>query len=198
MILIDGKVDKELSRDYRSLVRFLKDTCHGGKLSADVQVFKDAGIQTAEESFHWIMSTFDTDRDCEKVDPAGWMLENYLKNPVVLWSHDYKMPAIGYAKNVQADTMLAGDIVFNDKETDPFGYSIGQRVKAGSIRCGSVGFRVEEVEFTDREKTGTDLIYRKQELLEFSICNVPANPFAIHAEPQKTVRLYERLRTMKA
>jgi hypothetical protein len=26
---------------------------------------------------------------------------------------------------------------------------------------------------------GTTLIFRKQELLEFSICNVPANPFAL-------------------
>jgi phage head maturation protease len=54
-------------------------------------------------------------------------------------------------------------------------------VKAGVIRAGSVGFRVIEIEIPDREaaKDGTTLIFRKQELLEFSICNVPANPFAL-------------------
>jgi phage head maturation protease len=54
-------------------------------------------------------------------------------------------------------------------------------VQAGVIRAGSVGFRVIEIEIPDKEtaKDGTSLIFRKQELLEFSICNVPANPFAL-------------------
>jgi hypothetical protein len=44
-----------------------------------------------------------------------------------------------------------------------------------------VGFRILEIEIPDKEtgKDGTTLIFRKQELLEFSICNVPANPFAL-------------------
>ena len=33
---------------------------------------------------------------------------------------------------------------------------------------------------------GTSLIFRKQELLEFSICNVPANPFALARKEQIT------------
>jgi HK97 family phage prohead protease len=72
-------------------------------------------------------------------------------------------------------------IVFNDKEYDPFGWAIGQRVKAGVIRAGSVGFRPVEIELPSKEggRDGTVLIFRKQELLEFSICNVPANPFAL-------------------
>jgi phage head maturation protease len=72
-------------------------------------------------------------------------------------------------------------IVFNDKSYDPFGWAIGERVKAGVIRAGSVGFRVIEIEIPDKAaaKDGTSLIFRKQELLEFSICNVPDNPFAL-------------------
>ena len=124
------------------------------------------------------MSTFDVDRDFEKVDPAGWNLKNYLANPVILWSHDYSIPAIGYADNMKADTVLEGDIVFNSKEFDEFGWSIGQRVKAGALRCGSVGFIAEEVEFLESKDRECNLIFRKQELLEFSICCVPANPFA--------------------
>ena len=54
-------------------------------------------------------------------------------------------------------------------------------MKAGVIRAGSVGFRAIEIEIPSKEdgKDGTSLIFRKQELLEFSICNVPANPFAL-------------------
>jgi hypothetical protein len=36
-----------------------------------------------------------------------------------------------------------------------------------------------EIPSKDDSKDGTSLIFRKQELLEFSICNVPANPFAL-------------------
>jgi HK97 family phage prohead protease len=105
-----------------------------------------------------------------------------MDNPVVEWAHRYDIPAIGRADSLYADEQgLHGLIIFNDKDYDPFGWAIGQRVKAGVIRAGSVGFRVIEIEIPDKEtaKDGTTLIFRKQELLEFSICNVPANPFAL-------------------
>jgi HK97 family phage prohead protease len=78
-------------------------------------------------------------------------------------------------------------VFFNPKEFDPFGWSVGERVKAGVIRAGSVGFRVLEIEIPDKAaaKDGTTLIFRKQELLEFSICNVPANPFALAQGDEK-------------
>ena len=176
LVKIDGVENKEFSRNKNLFLSFLKDNTHFGKLSPQVEVFKSIDVQ--KDSFHWVMSTFDVDRDFEKVDPAGWNLKNYLANPVILWSHDYSIPAIGYAENVKADTVLEGDIVFNSKEFDEFGWSIGERVKAGALRCGSVGFIAEEVEFLEAKDRECDLIFRKQELLEFSICCVPANPFA--------------------
>jgi HK97 family phage prohead protease len=129
----------------------------------------------------WTFSTCDLDRFGERIDPAGWDYKRYMDNPVVEWAHRYDIPAIGQADSVYADEKgLHGVVIFNDKDYDPFGWAIGQRVKAGVIRAGSVGFRVIEIEIPDKEaaKDGTTLIFRKQELLEFSICNVPANPFA--------------------
>ncbi len=186
VVKIDGVENKEFSKDKNLFLSFLKDNTHSGKIDAQVEVFKS--VDVAKDNFHWIMSTFDTDRDFEKVDPTGWDLKNYLENPVVLWSHDYSIPAIGIAKNVQAEKQLEGDIVFNDKEFDEFGWSIGQRVKAGVLRCGSVGFRVDELEFLEAKDRDCDLIYRKQELLEFSICCVPANPFAVHV-PENSLKI---------
>jgi HK97 family phage prohead protease len=130
----------------------------------------------------WTLSTFDLDRFSERIDPAGWDYAQYLKNPVVEWAHRYDIPAIGKADTIYTDDKgLHGLIIFNDKDYDPFGWGIGQRVKAGVIRAGSVGFRVIEIEIPGKEtaKDGTTLIFRKQELLEFSICNVPANPGAL-------------------
>jgi HK97 family phage prohead protease len=105
-----------------------------------------------------------------------------MDNPVVEWAHCYDIPAIGKADGLFVDDKgLHGSIIFNGKDYDPFGWAIGQRVKAGVIRAGSVGFRVIEIELPSKEDSadGTALIFRKQELLEFSICNVPANPFAL-------------------
>jgi HK97 family phage prohead protease len=133
-------------------------------------------------SVAWTFSTFDLDRFSERIDPAGWEYKRYMENPVVEWAHRYDIPAIGKTDSLYADEKgLHGLVVFNDKDYDPFGWAIGERVKHGVIRAGSVGFRVIEIEIPSKEgsKDGTTLIFRKQELLEFSICNVPANPWAL-------------------
>jgi HK97 family phage prohead protease len=142
----------------------------------------------SEKGYPWTLSTFDLDRFGERVDPAGWDFKRYMNNPVVEWAHRYDIPAIGKIEGLAADgDGLHGVVVFNDKEYDAFGWSIGQRVRAGVIRAGSVGFRVMEIEIPSKEdsKDGTSLIFRKQELLEFSICNVPANPYALTKEERK-------------
>lgn len=177
VVRIDGVENKEFGRSRISFFKFLKENTCSGKVNADVELFK--GVELKPETLHWVMSTFDVDRDFERVDQDGWNLSNYLKNPVVLWSHDYKIPAIGYAENLTAGKTLEGDIRFNSRDYDEFGWSIGERVRAGALRAGSVGFRVDEVEFFDGADGESSLIYRKQELLEFSVCCVPSNPFAL-------------------
>ena len=150
--------------------------CVPFRLTADVE---------AGQGFLWTLSTFDLDRYGERIDPMGWDFKRFMDNPIVEWAHRYDIPAIGKIENLTIDDQgLHGLVYFNDKSYDPFGWSIGQRVKAGVIRAGSVGFRVMEIEIPSKEdsKDGTSLIFRKQELLEFSICNVPANPWALVKE----------------
>jgi HK97 family phage prohead protease len=140
------------------------------------------GIAETLQGVSWTFSTFDLDRFSERIDPAGWDYKRYMDNPVVEWAHRSDIPAIGKAEGIYTDEKgLHGSIVFNAKDYDLFGWGIGERVKAGVIRAGSVGFRVIEIEIPSKAdgKDGTTLIFRKQELLEFSICNVPANPFAL-------------------
>jgi HK97 family phage prohead protease len=151
------------------------------ELIASVPFRLTAEVETGE-GYPWTLSTYDLDRYQERIDPQGWDFKRYMDNPVVEWSHRYDIPAIGKIENLTIDDKgLHGLVYFTDKSFDPFGWSIGQRVKAGVIRAGSVGFRVMEIEIPSKDdsKDGTSLIFRKQELLEFSICNVPANPFAL-------------------
>ena len=123
---------------------------------------KENGKEHHQESFAWTLSTFDLDRFGERIDPTGWDFSQFAKNPVIEWAHRYDIPAIGKAENIFIDgNGLHGVIVFNDKSYDHFGWSIGQRVKAGVIRAGSVGFRVMEIEIPSKadSKDGTSLIF---------------------------------------
>ena len=189
------------SGDYRagdslSLLDYLgvrKEAAGIQKITGDVELIASvpfclaADVETGQ-GLPWMLSTFDLDRFGERIDPQGWDFKRYMDNPVVEWAHRFDIPAIGKIEGLTIDDDgLHGLVFFNDKSYDPFGWSIGQRVKAGVIRAGSVGFRVIEIEIPDREtsKDGTSLIFRKQELLEFSICNVPANPWALASEKVK-------------
>ena len=157
------------------------------KISADIELITSVPFRLSADvedgqRFSWTLSTFDLDRFGERIDPIGWDFKRYMDNPVVEWAHRYDIPAIGKIESLTVDDDgLHGLVFFNDKSFDPFGWAIGQRVKAGVIRAGSVGFRIIEIEIPSKEdrKDGTSLIFRKQELLEFSICNVPANPYAL-------------------
>ncbi|MCL2381199.1 MAG: HK97 family phage prohead protease [Treponema sp.] len=149
-------------------------------LATDGEIGHEGSVLS--DGIAWTLSTFDIDRYGERVDPQGWDFKRYMANPVVQWAHRYDIPAIGKIEGLAVDgDGLHGVVRFNDKSFDPFGWSIGERVKAGVIRAGSVGFRVMEIELPSKadSRDGTQLIFRKQELLEFSICNVPANPFAL-------------------
>jgi HK97 family phage prohead protease len=164
------------------------------ELIASVPFHLTADVENGQ-GFSWTLSTFDLDRFGERIDPQGWDFKRYMNNPVVEWAHRYDIPAIGKIEGLTVDSDgLHGLVFFNGKAFDAFGWSIGERVKAGVIRAGSVGFRVIEIEIPSKEdnKDGTSLIFRKQELLEFSICNVPANPFALANNSEQGAKNRER------
>jgi HK97 family phage prohead protease len=169
------------------LLDFFGEKAATGGFPAEVEVIATVPFaltkgEAGEDRVAWTFSTFDLDRVGERIDPAGWDFKRFLDNPVVEWAHRYDIPAIGRAEGLFADGKgLHGVVVFNDKDYDPFGWAVGERVKHGVIRAGSVGFRPLEIELPDKEtaKDGTVLVFRKQELVEFSVCNVPANPFAL-------------------
>jgi HK97 family phage prohead protease len=198
MMIVRTKGGEFAVREHSVLLDFLRGKMGSGKwevgsgsVDSDIELIVPVPFCLAGEgeeatndvrAIPWTFSTFDLDRFDERIDPGGWDFKRFLENPVIEWAHCYDIPAIGKAEGIYADEKgLHGSIIFNDKSYDPFGWAIGERVRAGVIRAGSVGFRVLEIELPDKEagKDGTALIFRKQELLEFSVCNVPANPFAL-------------------
>lgn len=132
----------------------------------------------SERKMGFVISTAAVDRDGDTVDPKGWDLGSYTKNPVVLWAHDYSQPPIGKATNIQATKDgLRADVEFLPQGMSPFADMIHDMVKTGFLNATSVGFRGIDAEHPKDRKGGYD--FKKQELLEFSIVPVPSNPEAL-------------------
>jgi len=166
--------------------RLFKDISEDGKIVDPVEIFKGGLLESTkvtddEDSFevNMILSDGELDRDEERILTKGWDLTNFKKNPVLLWGHEKSRPAIGTVKGLSKGDNLSGIIVFVDKAVDHFGWSIGQKVSKGIIRAGSVGFMPKSWRFIDDPEDPAWLEFEKQELYEFSICNVPANPRAL-------------------
>lgn len=122
----------------------------------------------------FVISTASPDRDNDVVEVAGWQLENYRKNPVVLWAHDYRALPVGKAIEVGIrDGKLESTMEFADHE---FANVVLRLVDGGFLRATSVGFRPSKYVLNE-DRRGID--FTEQELLEFSIVPVPANPEAL-------------------
>ena len=162
------------------IIDWLKEnTEKDGTLIEDVIFRGGCQVKVDGNGILWTLSDMTLDSDMERIDPAGWDLKAYKANPIVLWSHDIFRPAIGVIKNVRKSAdALTGRVVFDTSGMDPLAEQVASKVQQGIITKGSVGFRSLQIEVVADEKKPERLIHRKQELMEFSIVNVPANPNA--------------------
>ena len=149
-----------------------------------------------ERKMSFTISTAAVDRDGDTIDPKGWDLGSYAKNPVVLWAHDYSKPPVGKAVNIKStEHGLQADVEFLPQGMDPFADMIHDMCKGGFLNATSVGFRGMEYDEASGRK-GYD--FKKQELLEFSIVPVPANPEALAQRGIKNEQLKRYAKDMNA
>jgi len=140
--------------------------------SADVKALPDS------RTIKFLISTDAVDRDGDSIDPKGWDVASYKKNPIVLWSHDYSgLPVAKAISMEQTKNGLAATAEFPAKGIHPFADTVYELLKGGFLGATSVGFKpIKHEKATDREK---GMNYFAQELLEFSIVPIPANPEAL-------------------
>ena len=131
------------------------------------------------------------DRDGDVIKLKGWQLDNYLKNPVFLWSHDYRSVPLAAAQKVirrRNPARMDFSLRFPTEGLYPFADMIFQLYGEKVINASSVGFipfEWEPLEKDDHEDSDGEMLYRtgrrylKQELLELSGCAVPSNPEAL-------------------
>jgi len=144
-----------------------------------------------DRTLEFIGSTAAVDRYGDIIEPAGWDLKNYKKNPVFLWGHNYSMPPIGKAVSVKiTDNALIFQIQFATAEEYAFADTIYRLYLGGFLKATSVGFQdLEREPIVDKKNEGrqTGWHFLKQELYELSGVTVPANPDAIMMAVQKGI-----------
>ena len=144
----------------------------------------DSPDQAIEEAITFVLSTDDVDRHGDVISADGWVLDSYRENPVLLWAHDYRRPAIGRAAKVWVEPhRLLAKMEFAPTE---FAQEIASLYRSGFQWGVSVGFRPLRFEERRDEKTGAFLGLRflEQELLEVSAVPVPANRRALRRSDQ--------------
>ncbi len=134
--------------------------------------------KTAENSYRVIASTDSIDRQGDVIDQTGWLTDNYMKNPVMLWAHDYsELPVAKCIKlSVDASIGLICDFEFASAEANPKAGQIKMLYDEGFMNAVSVGF-------IPKEQNGN--IITKAELLEISFVPVPANQDALRLAMSK-------------
>lgn len=155
--------------------------------------------QTEEEDglITSIISTATPDRCNDVMLPGGVNLKNFYGNPVVLWMHNDTIPAIARNVGIQANAQgLIAKTYFN--QVTQLSKDLYQLYKNGDMFAFSVGFiptewedeeiGSEENDYGDIQITTpvTQRVYKKWEMLEYSLVNIPMNPeaVALSADPE--------------
>lgn len=140
-------------------------------------------VDVAEKNvFKFIITTNNEDRYGDIVEPLGMDATDFLKNPVFLFnhiSHSEFMPigkCLGLTPN---DNGVIGETLIHGK-TDLSKDALAM-VQEGFLSAVSIGFMPTEWEAipTDKMSWCEPRKYTKWNLLEYSLVNIPANPYAL-------------------
>ena len=165
------------------------------KKTLAVKVIK--GISSDPRVLRFVASTEDIDRDGDVIDVAGWNLEEWNKNSVIMWSHDYSLPPI--AKGVRAEKDIRNKQLLIDArfptlaelapEGDPsehakFIETIYQLYANDILHAVSVGCSYDKIdEHKELDSRYSECRYHvlQETLMELSCCSIGANPSALRA-----------------
>jgi HK97 family phage prohead protease len=158
--------------------RFSEERGHGIELMKRVAATIKA--DQAARTLEIVISTAAVDREGDTIAVDGWRIDNYLKNPVVLWGHDRWSPPIARSTSVRIEQdKLIALAEFPAAGVYPFADTIFTMATAGFINASSVGFRPIKWAWVEDVGRPYGIDFIEQELLEWSLVTVPANPEAL-------------------
>lgn len=129
------------------------------------------------------------DRHGSRINPNGWDLASYKRNPVILWGHDQKIPAIGSGVEIALENgRMSIDVRFAVDEWDVPGMGnlamlLFRLAEKNVIRAMSTSFIPKKWRDLQAETIPSffaeNVYYEQNEMTENSIVNVPSNRNAL-------------------
>jgi HK97 family phage prohead protease len=144
------------------------------KLFNLTSTFKSHEADDGSVMIRGMASTADFDRAGDSISAEAWTkggLNNFEKNPIILFNHDYDKP-IGRATGLKAGP---DGLELECKISKAAPANVAQLVKDGVLGAFSVGFRVKDADYI-KETDG--LMIKDAELFEVSVVSVPCNQSA--------------------
>lgn len=147
----------------------------------------------------FIINSERKDRHKDILDYSNWQLESYNANPIVGYQHnvygdnmcsgpnpdDVLGRGKAYLDTFKGIKVLASTVTFEPKDINPTAEKVFRKVLFGSLNAASVGIlptgkvKTEYVQNDKKEVVDQTNFWPGQELLEWSIVNIPANPDAV-------------------
>lgn len=114
-------------------------------------------------------STDDVDRVGDVIPAGAWDLDNYQKNKIILFNHNYDEP-IGKAEEIE----VRENGLYVKCLIDPM-TKAGRQIENDVLKAFSVGFILKDAKYDSNTNT---FVLTDVELLEVSVVSVPANAAA--------------------
>ena len=147
---------------------------------------------------NYITTTETPDRYGDVVKAGGAKFNNYLRNPVVMFSHQLTNFPVGCSLAISIDAdkkQVPADALFLDDRIDSSGRSdlVFKFAKSGFMPACSIGFTplvvYRPADSEKRQALGLGeygVEFREWDLMEFSPCSIPANPDALELAVKST------------
>lgn len=173
------------------------------------QIVREFGADIEEtRTVRFVISTSGKDRHGTRLNMKNWQLENFNRNPIVGYQHnvygdnmcvppnpdDVLGPARAWVETQNGRDVLMGEVTFEKADINPNAEKIFRKVLNGTLRATSVGFlevgqgRKVQDKDVNGKVIGETYEFEGQELLEFSIVNIPSNPEATRKVIQNHAR----------
>lgn len=140
-------------------------------------------------SFSAVGSSGLPDRVEDVVDIKGWNFDNFNKNPIGMWAHDYTQLPIFKVSDVELKPRAKKMVFRATFDEHEFADKVYKSYKNNFMKGFSVGFLPLKYEYrdrdemTDEEKARAGIwggrYFEKQELLEISAAPIPMHPDAL-------------------
>lgn len=162
-------------------------------VSRKAYVLSDIKVEDNEErTFTAICATKDCDRDGEVVLPEGLNIDQYIKNPIMCFAHNYSQYTIGKCISLEKSDKLICKFWFAPTSA---GEEAWQLVKSGCLNSVSIGFIRKNIikrgttafieaikNFGIALNNNIQQITTSAELVEVSLVPIPCNREAIIQE----------------